>query len=234
MSAHTSLFNVTALLTLSAPSDPWWIFTTINLFYNISTRYSLSIPAIIRASPRFGVLLAAMTLSIGFIIVDICSVTHALASALPDGLNPFWKLAFVFKCLTDSIVLDDFKTALDKLCRYRMAHDPNAAADLALTADDSMPNVVCRASDSTDDQYKWARPRQGVEMIEDPLGDDADDRSRTRTRDRSVDLGAPPMCEVARSVKMPPAVMIKPTSSSESAEMTFAEFLDSSCSSAGK
>lgn len=57
-----------------------------------------------------------MCLSIIFIIVDILAVTSALNLG---GLNPFWKLAFVFKCFTDTIVLDDFKTALDKLSRYR-------------------------------------------------------------------------------------------------------------------
>lgn len=30
-------------------------------------------------------------------------------------VNPYWKLALVFKCLTDMIILDDFKTCLDKL-----------------------------------------------------------------------------------------------------------------------
>lgn len=60
-------------------------------------------------------MLLAMVFSIVFTITDICSVTDALKSALPDGLNPFWKLAFVFKLLTDSVILDDFKTALDKL-----------------------------------------------------------------------------------------------------------------------
>ena len=60
-------------------------------------------------------MLLAMVLSIVFTITDICSVTDALKSVLPDGLNPFWKLAFVFKLLTDSVILDDFKTALDKL-----------------------------------------------------------------------------------------------------------------------
>lgn len=64
-----------------------------------------------------------MTLSICFIIVDIVAVTSALNDVLPDGLNPFWKLAFVFKCLTDSIVLDDFKTALDRLMRFKMRRE---------------------------------------------------------------------------------------------------------------
>lgn len=62
-----------------------------------------------------------MILSICFIIVDIVSVTGVFNShALPDGINPFWKLAFVFKCLTDTIVLDDFKTALDRLTRAKL------------------------------------------------------------------------------------------------------------------
>jgi hypothetical protein len=74
-------------------------------------------------------MLVAMLLSIGFIILDICSVTSALKSALPDGLNPFWKLAFVFKCLTDSVILDDFKTALDRLRAYKINKFENFAID---------------------------------------------------------------------------------------------------------
>lgn len=61
-----------------------------------------------------------MCLSIGFIIVDILSVTPVLSVGLPDGINPFWKFAFVFKCFTDTIILDDFKTALDKLKQYKL------------------------------------------------------------------------------------------------------------------
>lgn len=80
----------------------------------------MSIPTIIRVSPRFGVLLLAMLISIAFLIADICSVTGVFKSVVPDGLNPFWKLAFVFKCLTDSIILDDFKTALDRLMSYKL------------------------------------------------------------------------------------------------------------------
>jgi hypothetical protein len=100
--------------------DPWWIFTVCNLFWNIVRRYEFSLIELIRVSPRFGVLLASMIMSVGFIIVDICSVTGALSSSLPQGINPFWKLAFIFKCLTDTIILDDFKTALDKLKEYRL------------------------------------------------------------------------------------------------------------------
>jgi hypothetical protein len=111
------------------PSDPWWIFTTIALFYNIKTRYELTVPQICRISPRFAIMLVAMLISIGFIILDICSVTSALKSALPDGLNPFWKLAFVFKCLTDSVILDDFKTALDRLRAYKISRLGSFAID---------------------------------------------------------------------------------------------------------
>ncbi|KKY22321.1 hypothetical protein UCDDS831_g03486 [Diplodia seriata] len=113
--------------------DPWWIFTTINLIYNIHTRYDLSIWHIVRISPRFGVLLGSMLLSIIFIVIDILAVTRVFnAHALPDGINPFWKLAFVFKCLTDTIVLDDFKTALDRLSKARkrqLSSGPTALED---------------------------------------------------------------------------------------------------------
>jgi hypothetical protein len=84
-------------------------------------------------SPRFGILLLSMMLSISFIILDCLSVTSVLASNLPDGLNPFWKLAFVFKCFTDTIILDDFKTALDKLQAHRMGRI-SGATDMAGTA----------------------------------------------------------------------------------------------------
>ena len=74
-----------------------------------------------RISPRFAIMFLAMVLSIIFTVIDICAVTDTLKSALPIGINPFWKLAFVFKLLTDSVILDDFKTALDKLSHYNLS-----------------------------------------------------------------------------------------------------------------
>lgn len=59
------------------------------------------------------------------------SVTGALASSLPVGINPFWKLSFVFKCLTDSVVLDDFKTALDRLRAFKISRLGSFALDNA-------------------------------------------------------------------------------------------------------
>ncbi|WPH00779.1 Hypothetical protein R9X50_00360900 [Acrodontium crateriforme] len=110
--------------------DPWWIFTVINLFWNIKTRYDFGYIEIMRVSPRFAVLMGSMVLSIAFIVCDILSVTHAIrAGGLPDGVNPFWKLALVFKCLTDTIILDDFKTALDRLKQYKMQRLDSALAD---------------------------------------------------------------------------------------------------------
>jgi hypothetical protein len=57
-----------------------------------------------------------MLTSIIFIIFDLLSVTPALAIGV---INPFWKFSTVFKCFTDTIILDDFKTALDKLSRHQ-------------------------------------------------------------------------------------------------------------------
>jgi hypothetical protein len=107
-------------LTTPTCSDPWWIFTTVNLFWNIKYRYNFTLVELARISPRFAVMMASMCVSIIFILVDILAVTKVLKLELANGINPFWKLAFVFKCLTDTIILDDFKTALDRLSRYKM------------------------------------------------------------------------------------------------------------------
>jgi len=74
-------------------------------------------------------MMGAMLLSIAFIVLDVCSVTDAFKSVLPIGINPFWKLSFVFKCLTDSVVLDDFKTALDRLRAFRISRMGSFSVD---------------------------------------------------------------------------------------------------------
>jgi hypothetical protein len=107
----------------------------------VKTQYNFGILELVRECPRFGLMLVSMCLSIIFIALDVISVTGALKSAMPLGINPFWKvcspsvfpgsilvtlvfrtdgwcilqLCFMFKCLCDTIILDDFKTALDKL-----------------------------------------------------------------------------------------------------------------------
>ncbi|QGI86831.1 hypothetical protein CEK25_013560 [Fusarium fujikuroi] len=113
---NTHLFSSTRPLE-AVCRDPWWIFTAINLFWNIKYRYEFKPLELIRISPRFGLLLLSMSLSIIFIVVDLLSVTPVISIGY---INPFWKFAFIFKCFTDTIVLDDFKTALDKLSQYKM------------------------------------------------------------------------------------------------------------------
>ncbi|PLB41360.1 uncharacterized protein BDW47DRAFT_100011 [Aspergillus candidus] len=96
--------------------DPWWVFTTVSLFYTIKREYNFGIIELVTVSPRFGIMLASMCLSIAFIVVDTCSVLRVFdASSLPTGVEPFWKLSFIFKCLCDTVILDDFKTALDRM-----------------------------------------------------------------------------------------------------------------------
>ncbi|EZF10902.1 hypothetical protein H112_07820 [Trichophyton rubrum D6] len=63
-------------------------------------------------------MLVSMCISIIFIVVDVLSVLGVFRGALPTGLNPFWKISFVCKCFCDAVILDDFKTALDKLRDY--------------------------------------------------------------------------------------------------------------------
>jgi len=111
--------------------DPWWIFSCMTLFHVIRKSYSLKFFMLIRRSPRFGIMLIAILLAIIFTIVDILSSiipglsgTDGYKPALLISLhlanccyriNPYWKLALVFKCLTDNILLDDFKSVLQRL-----------------------------------------------------------------------------------------------------------------------
>ncbi|PVH67944.1 hypothetical protein DL98DRAFT_387996, partial [Cadophora sp. DSE1049] len=94
--------------------DPWWIFSCFTLFHVIRKGYSLKFFKLVGRSPRFVVMLIAIFLAIIFTIMDILSsVTSRLRGT--DGINPYWKLALVFKCLTDNILLDDFKNVLQRL-----------------------------------------------------------------------------------------------------------------------
>jgi hypothetical protein len=111
--------------------DPWWIFSCLTLFHVIRKGYSLKFFKLIQRSPRFGIMLVAIFLAITFTIVDILSsiisglsgtdgyipvvlASHGLANYC-NRINPYWKLALVFKCLTDNILLDDFKSVLQRL-----------------------------------------------------------------------------------------------------------------------
>ncbi|KAJ5923186.1 hypothetical protein N7454_008431 [Penicillium verhagenii] len=98
--------------------DPWWVFTTVSLFWTIKREYGFGIWELILISPRFGVMLVSMCLSIAFIIVDTLSAYQVFKNTLPIGIQPFWKLSFILKCLCDTVILDDFKTALDRMRSY--------------------------------------------------------------------------------------------------------------------
>lgn len=75
--------------------DPWWIFTTISLFYTIKREYDFGLLELVRVSPRFGLMLLSMCLSIAFIVTDTCAVLRAFKTVvLPKGLEPFWKVSY--------------------------------------------------------------------------------------------------------------------------------------------
>ncbi|CAO2648551.1 Nn.00g078180.m01.CDS01 [Neocucurbitaria sp. VM-36] len=122
--------------------DPWWILTTLYLFWVIKTQYEMTVKEIVRISPRFAVMLLAMILSIVFIILDIFSVTKVIQLSGRTGINPFWKLAFVFKCLTDSVVLDDFKMALDRLRAFKISRLGSFSGDMSDSRSRNDGNLV--------------------------------------------------------------------------------------------
>ena len=127
--------------------DPWWIFTNVILLHLIRKTYGTSVFHLIGQSPRLGILLAAVCLAIIFTIMDIlASILTGLSTV--DGINPYWKLALVFKCLTDTIMLDDFKTELKRLGFARMEREearrkstPFATKDAFVGRRDEVENI---------------------------------------------------------------------------------------------
>lgn len=95
--------------------DPWWIFTCLALFHVVRKCYGSSVVTLIAQCPRFGILLMAICLSIIFTLMDLLAGLIPQIRGAVNGINPYWKLALIFKCLTDNIMLDDFKTELEKL-----------------------------------------------------------------------------------------------------------------------
>ena len=96
--------------------DPWWVLTTIYLVVVIHRSYAIPMTVLFKRAPRFGIMLVSMAASIIFITVDVISnIVPKLSSTV--GINPYWKFALIFKCFCDTIILDDFKTALEKLRR---------------------------------------------------------------------------------------------------------------------
>jgi hypothetical protein len=64
--------------------DPWWIFSVLTFFHVIRKVYSLNAFRLVRRSPRFGILLAAMALAIIFTIMDILA-SCVKGLSLTDG-----------------------------------------------------------------------------------------------------------------------------------------------------
>ncbi|KOS22344.1 hypothetical protein ESCO_002024 [Escovopsis weberi] len=92
--------------------DPWWIFTAIKLVWAVKNTYNYTLTSLVQTSSRFGVMLFCVLLSIIFLVVDIAVTVHG---SVDSGINPFWRFALVFKCASDVIFLDDFKSVLDHL-----------------------------------------------------------------------------------------------------------------------
>lgn len=87
--------------------DPWWIFTTVKLVLVINKNYEYTIPNLIRTSPRFGVMLLCMFVSIIFLVTDV--IVTALVS-VQSGINPFWRVSNPFSARRHP-ELDTDKTA---------------------------------------------------------------------------------------------------------------------------
>ncbi|CAN8102449.1 unnamed protein product [Discula destructiva] len=136
--------------------DPWWVASCVKLLWVLKSHYDLTLREVVTISPRFAIMLTAMVLSIAFVILDILSVTDNLKAALPVGVNPFWKLALVFKCLTDTVILDDFKTALDRLWSFKRNNMVN---------DDPLSSAPCVQYSVSNKGQKPGTSREGADIV---------------------------------------------------------------------
>jgi hypothetical protein len=93
--------------------DPWWIFTTWKLIDSIKKTYGFKLWALMRINTRFGIMMLCMVASIAFLLTDV--VVSAAKLTASSGINPYWRFALVFKCASDTIFLDDFKSVLDDI-----------------------------------------------------------------------------------------------------------------------
>ena len=73
--------------------DPWWVFTTVKLVMAIRENYEFTIPGLVRTSPRFGIMLLCLLLSIIFLVTD---VIFMIVVSKRGGMNPFWKASLIF------------------------------------------------------------------------------------------------------------------------------------------
>lgn len=122
----------------------------------------MGVLVIVKKSPRFGILFTSIILAVIFTALDVvCSIHSFIGST--DGINPFWKLAVVFKCLTDAILLDDFKTELKRLGLKRIKRDEKRRESYALTLDDDIYDSEDEArmnySNGTISDYATAYPQ---------------------------------------------------------------------------
>lgn len=64
--------------------DPWWVFSCVIFFRVIGKGYGLNVFGLIERSPRFGIMLAAICLALGFTVIDIlASIIRVLS--VTDG-----------------------------------------------------------------------------------------------------------------------------------------------------
>ncbi|KAF9890579.1 hypothetical protein FE257_005710 [Aspergillus nanangensis] len=136
-------------------SEPWWLLTTGVLFYTIQRSYRLDLAFLVRFSPRFGIMLLSMLLSVTLTILGPCIVVRSSHEVFPVGMDPFWKISFVFKCLSDTVMLGDFKDELDRIFRHHQttlvrAEGPSLHSHAAVVTCESPPRLPSYNRQSSD------------------------------------------------------------------------------------
>jgi hypothetical protein len=161
--------------------DPWWIFVTGYLFWVLKTRFDRGVLELMRLSPRFGVMIACMLLSIAFLIADMITVFVDLVHT--GGGNPYWRFALIFKCASDTIFLDDFKRVFDVLgvnASRRSTDKTLVSGSSNLQSGSTVPSHATGARDSLCQSCRCIVSTQKVNDLEKGEEDDIEEAPRIR------------------------------------------------------
>jgi hypothetical protein len=140
--------------------------------------YTFGIFELVTVSPRFGLMLAAMCLSIVFIIVDTCSVLGVFGSiSLPVGIEPFWKVH-------NSIYIFHLPPKGQKLTRVPLRHRSHSFSNISATPPSSttskQPLIVFAPTES------WKKPEWAPRLIEPPSKGTFTRRNRHASQDHRM------------------------------------------------
>ncbi|KAI8935459.1 hypothetical protein NX059_008029 [Plenodomus lindquistii] len=179
--------------------DPWWIFTTWKLVDAIKKTYGFKLLKLIQINRRFGVMLFCMFLSIVFLLTDV--VISAAKLSANSGINPYWRFALVFKCASDTIFLDDFKSVLDDIIAHKFSSGGDTVHRRSIAGHRGSGYKRSRSISRDEDYVQCAEIKPTFNTPAQPTSIDSEPNSK-RPRFLRPFASSRPLCPVAPMIQV--------------------------------